>query len=249
MDSEEKLLLSKAEDTMRIAQKRYSVKTLGFLNPVERLFLTRNLLPDADMQVIFNGGYPDAERTLLVCAPDFLEPLPEEYLSVLECSGRDLETLTHRDYLGSLMGLGIVRESIGDILVADGKGFIFVKPSQVPYILQNLTKIGRHGIRIRECNIDEVVIPEPDTKEIQTTVSSLRLDSVLAAATNLARGKAAELIQAGLVTVNWETEEEVSCMLKEGDMLSVRGYGRIRLTSVGGLTRKGRQAIVVSRYV
>ncbi len=249
MESEEKLLLSKAEDTLRIAQKRYSVKTLGFLNPKERLYLAAHLLPDADMQMVFDGGYEDAERTLLVCAPAYLELMPQEYLSVLECSGRDLAGLTHRDYLGSLMGLGIVRESIGDILVTEEKAFIFVRPEQVSYILQNLTKIGRRGVHVRECRQEEIELPKPDTKEISTTVSSLRLDSVLAAATNLARGKAAELIQAGFVTVNWETEEEVSRMLKEGDMLSARGYGRIRLSSVGNLTRKGRQAIVVSRYL
>ena len=249
MEAEDKLLLSKAEDTLRIAQKRYGVKTLGFLNPKERLFLKQNLLPDADMQLFYDGGYADAERTLLVCAPIFCTPEREEYLAVLECSGRDLDALSHRDYLGSLMGLGLVRESIGDILVTEGKAFFFVKPEQTGYILQNLTKIGRHGVQIRQCGLDEVILPTPETKEIHATVSSLRLDSVLAAAVNLARGKAAEVIRAGLVTVNWEPEEEISRMLKEGDMLSVRGYGRMRLSSVGGLTRKGRQAIMISRYI
>ncbi len=249
MDGEERLLLSKAEDTLRLAEKRYSVKSLGFLTPKERLFLSRNLLADADMQLFYDGGYEGAERTMMVCAPAFVTAEPEEYLAVLECTGRDLAGLTHRDYLGSLMGLGIVRESIGDILVAADKAYLLVKPSQAGYIMQNLTKIGRRGVNLRQCSVHEIQIPKPETKEVSATVSSLRLDSVLSAAVNLSRGKAAELIHGGMVAVNWEDTQEVSQMLKEGDLLSVRGYGRMRLVSVGGLTRKGRLSVTICRYL
>ncbi|MEE1014178.1 MAG: YlmH/Sll1252 family protein [Clostridia bacterium] len=249
MDTDEKLLLSRAEDALRLAEKRYGVKTLGFLTPRERIFLEKHLLASGDMQVFYDGGYEEAERTLLVCAPAFLTPCREEYLAVLECTGREISGLTHRDYLGSLMGLGIVRESIGDILVTEEKAFLFVRPEQTDYILQNLTKIGRCGVRLRVCSAEETEIPQRPTKDINTTVSALRLDSVLAAAIGVARGKSAELIRAGLVTVNWEPVEEVSRTLKEGDMLSVRGYGRMCLSRVGGVTRKGRCSVTISRYI
>lgn len=249
METEEKLLLSRAEDALRLAEKHYSVKTLGFLTPTERVFLQKNLVPDSGMQVLYDGGFDGAERTLLVCAPDFAEPEPEEYLSALECTGRELDGLSHRDYLGSLMGLGIVRESIGDIVVLPEKAFIMVKPEQTEYILQNLTKIGRRGVRLRVCGIEEVQPPQRETKEISTTVSALRLDSILASAIGVSRGRAAELIRGGLVTVNWELTEELSKVLKEGDVFSVRGYGRFCLSHVGGTTRKGRQSIVISRYI
>ncbi len=249
MDADEKLLLSRAEDALRLAQKRYDVKTLGFLTPRERTFLEKHVFAPNDMQLYFDGGYPDAERTLLVCAPEFMNPMKEEYLHIIECTGREISGLSHRDYLGSLMGLGIVRESIGDILVAEEKAYLFIKPEQTAYILQNLTKIGRCGIRLRLCSFDEVQVPERATKEVETTVSGLRLDSVISSAIGVSRGKSAEMIHAGMVTVNWETIEDVSCGVKEGDMFSVRGYGRMKLSRVGGLTRKGRYSITVSRYI
>ena len=249
MDADEKLLLSKAEDALRLAQKRYHVKTLGFLTPRERNFLEKHIFTPADLQLCFDGGYPDAERTLLVCMPEFMQPMQEEYLHVIECTGREIGALSHRDYLGSLMGLGIVRESIGDILVAEEKAYLFVKPEQSEYILQNLTKIGRCGIRLRLCGFEEVEIPQRATKDVETTVSGLRLDSVLSSAIGVSRGKSAEMIRAGMVTLNWEPMEDVSRTLKEGDTLSVRGYGRMTLSRVGGLTRKGRYSITVSRYI
>ncbi|MBQ2613834.1 MAG: RNA-binding protein [Clostridia bacterium] len=249
METEEKLLLSRAEDTLWIAEKRYQPKTLGFLTPKERVFLQRNLQVPTDMQVFYDGGYEDAERVLMVAAPEFCAPVREEYLTALVCTGREIDGLSHRDYLGSLMGLGIVRESVGDILVGPEKTYLFIKPEQTEYLLQNLTKIGRRGIHLAVCPADEIMVPERETKEVNATVSSLRLDSVLSAAIGLARGKTAELICSGVVTVNWETEEAVSRILKEGDMISARGYGRMQLSHIGGLTRKGRQAITISRYI
>ncbi len=249
MQPEEKLLLSRAEDTLRLAEKHYSVKTLGFLTPAERVFLQKHLFAGQDMKLWYDGGFDEAERTLLVCAPDFIEPEPKEYLAVLACTGRDLEGLSHRDYLGSLMGLGIVRESVGDIVVLPEKAFIIIKPEQTEYLLQNLTKVGRRGIRLQVCDVNEVEFPQRETREINTTVSALRLDSVVASAIGVSRGKAAEAIRAGLVTLNWEIEEELSRLLKEGDVFSVRGHGRFCLSHVGSITRKGRQGITISRYI
>lgn len=248
-DTDDKLLLSKANDTLRISENRYSVKTLGFLNPAQRGFLKKNLIVPADMKVEFDGGFDDAERTLMVCRPDFLEPDREEYICVLECTGKFTGELSHRDYLGSLMGLGITRESIGDILVFGERTLFFAKPESAEYILQNLTKIGRCGVNIQRCSVRETVVPKRKTKDIQGTVAGLRLDCVLAMAARLSRAKAAELIRAGLVTVNWVAAEETDLILKEGDIISVRGIGRMRLAEIGSLSGKGRYHLTVSQYV
>lgn len=248
-EAEYKLLLSKASDTLRLAENRYSVKTLGFLNPAETVYLKERIFPPDGMIVEFDGGYEEAERKLMVCRPEFLEADKKEYMCLLECTGRFTEKLSHRDYLGSLMGLGINRECIGDILVLDEKTLIFCKTETAPYILQNLTKIGRSGIKIKECSIDEGVILKRKTKEINGTVAGIRLDSVLSAATGISRGKSAELIKAGSVTVNWVPTESVDVNLKEGDIISARGYGRMKLSKIGGLSGKGRYHITISRYV
>ncbi len=248
-EGEDKLLIARAEDTLRLAEKHFCIKTLGFLNPHQRMVLTHHLLPPPGMKLDFDGGHPEAERTLFLCYPDFYEPNPETYLCLLECTGRDLHNLSHRDYLGSLMGLGIVRENIGDILVSEEKSFIFLKPDLLEYVMQNLTKVGRTGILLRHCPISDAELPLPSGKEIQGTVASLRLDSVLSVGAGISRSKAAELIHGGLVTVNWETIQEVSADVKENDVLSARGYGRMKLSRVGGLTRKKRYGITVIRYI
>ncbi len=249
LDAEEKLLIAKAEDALRLSEKHFCVKTLGFLNPHQRVLIQKHVKTPVGIEMIFDGGFPEAERTQMVCFPEFFEPVREEYLALLECTGRELSGLNHRDYLGSLMGLGIVRENIGDILVGEEKAFLFLKPEIVDYILQNLTKIGRQGIRLTECPISMAELPKRPVKEVTGTVATLRLDAVLAVGTGLARGKAAELIQGGQVAVNWETVQEVSGAVKEGDVLSVRGFGRMQLSSIGGTTRKGRIGITVIRYV
>lgn len=246
---EDKLLLSRAEDALRLAGVHYSVKTFGFLNPRQRAFLEKLLLPAADMRAVFDGGYAEAERTLLVCYPEFYVPEPEEYLCLLEITGRDIGGLSHRDYLGSLMGLGITRENIGDILVLENRTLVFVKPEIAPYILQNLSKIGRCGIKIRRQEPSSAEIPSRSVRDVQGTVSGLRLDSVLSVGIGLSRSKTVELIHSGLVSVNWEPVQEPDVSLKEGDVISARGYGRMCLSRIGGLTRKNRYAITVSRYV
>ena len=105
IDKEDKLILSRAEDTMKLAERNYSVKAVGFLNPRQRSLIMKNLYPSRDIKAEFVGGYPDAERTMLVCRPEYAEFEADDILSVIHISGRNLENLTHRDYLGILMGL------------------------------------------------------------------------------------------------------------------------------------------------
>ena len=248
-DTDEKLLIARAKDTLRLSEKHFCVKALGFLNPHERMVIQKYVRPNPDMTLTFDGGFQDAERTLMVCYPEYSEPEPEEYLSLLECTGREIGKLSHRDYLGSLMGLGIVRENIGDILVGKESAFIFLKPEIVHYVRENLTKIGRCGIHLKEVPVSCAVLPEREVKEVNGTVAALRLDAVVSVGTGLARGKSAELIESGQVTVKWETIQQVSASVKEADVISVRGFGRMKLEHIGGTTRKGRIGITIIRYV
>ena len=249
LEYDEKLLIARAEDALRLSEKHFCVKTLGFLNPHQRVLIQKHIKPPMGVEMTFDGGFPEAERTLLVCYPEYLLPEPEEYLSLIECTGREIAGLNHRDYLGSLMGLGIVRENIGDILVGETKTFLFLKPEIVEYVLQNLTKIGRRGIHLREVPVMNAELPERPVKEVNGTVATVRLDAVLSVGTGLTRGKAAELIQSGQVTVNWETTQDVSRSVKEDDVISARGFGRMKLQSIGGTTRKGRIGITLIRYL
>ncbi len=248
---EDKQLISRAEDLLDMAQRQYTLKHSGFLSPHERIVLQRNLKAPRDVKTEFYGGHEEFERSVLLCYPaDFnLEDFGELPIAVLLIEGRDLERLNHRDYLGSLLGLGLKREKIGDILPAGSKCYVFVLAEIAPYILLNLTKIGSAGVQITEMPLSEIEVPEKKIQAIEGTVSSLRLDNVLSLALNTSRSKAVEWLRSGRVMLNWEPEENVSKALKEGDMLSIRGFGRVRLAAVGGKTRKDRTHIRLEKYV
>lgn len=249
LDGEDKLLVSRARDALEISEKRFMVKSVGFLNLHQKRLIEQCVPAPPDMETEFYGGYVEAERTLFLCHPQYCEPCYGDLVTVFEITGRELDDLSHRDYLGSVLSLGIVRENIGDILCLDGRTYLYVRTEIAEYIEQNLKKIGNRGVRLKRCELGEVQIPEKETREVSGTVASLRLDSVLSLALGLARGKTAELIRSGRVSLNWEPTESVSAELKAGDMISVRGFGRIKLARVGGLSRKGRLGISVERYI
>lgn len=247
--AEDKQLIARAEDAVDLAERRYMQKTVGFLNPRQRHLIETKVVVPETVKAVFFGGYAEAERTMLICCPAYEEPDITGAAAVLLITGRDIAGLSHRDYLGSLMGLGITRENIGDIVVEEERAVLFVRREMSGYILQNLTRIGRCGIKIEETALDTLVIQPKAVEEIRQTVSSLRLDCVVAAAIHVSRARAAEMIEGELVSLNFEVCSRVSAHINEGDLLSVRGYGRMRLASIGGLTRKNRQGIVILRYL
>lgn len=246
---EEKLLIARAEDTVRLCEKQYSLKFIGFLTPAEAACVKRNVRC-ADCETVFYGGYDGAERTLFVALPEYADMSEcEELLSVLEVSGRGINGINHRDCLGSLMGLGIRREKIGDILVYDDRCIIFAVSDIADYIISDLKKIGNIGVKIRKAKIGEIEIPERRTEKIFATVAAMRLDAITAAALKTSRSKAMPYITGGRVNVNWTEVCEPSHRIKEGDVFSVRGAGRFRVAAENGETKKGRVSVEIEKFV
>ncbi len=244
------LLLSKVNDAITISENKYMVKSVGFLTPSERVYIEKNIRKPLDSKLIYFGGYDDAERVLFIVCPEYIdEETAKEEISALSVKARNLSEMSHRDFLGSLMGLGIKREMVGDIVLMEDRCVIFVRSEIKEYILANLEKIGRHGIEISSCDIKENLIPQKKTEEISGTVSSIRLDSVLSTALKTSRSKAVELILGKAVLVNFEETENISKTLSEGDIISVRKKGRFKLSHIGGLTRKGRYSVVIEKYI
>lgn len=248
---EEKLLISRCEDTIKLCEKHYSLKFLGFLTPYERAVIERSVLPPVDIVCAFYGGYDYAERTIFTAVP---EPLSynidcELPIDVIEITGRDISLLSHRDYLGSILGLGIKREKIGDIAILDDCCFIFVLNDISEYILNNLSKIGRVGVNLKKKELFDIKIPEPRIKEIKGTVSSMRLDCVLSLALSVSRSTANSLISSDKVFVNWKEENRNDFTLNDNDMLSVRGFGRFKIKASNDFSRKNRQHIIIEKYL
>lgn len=246
----EKLLIAKAEDVVKLSEKYFSVRHSEFLTPAEAAIIKEKNVSGYESRQVFLGGYDDAERVMFVSYPDFLEECPVGgIISALEITGRDISSLRHRDFLGSIMGLGIKREKIGDILVCEGKTFVFASCDIARYIAENLTKIGNCGIRTEIKNIEDIDVPEKKTEDISGTVQSLRLDSVLSTALKTSRSKAVDFIQSEKVHVNWKVIKDTSYQPKDGDIISVRGFGRFCLCSVNGTTKKGRLSITLKKYI
>ena len=177
---------------------------------------------------------------------------PENAESPIRClraSFREDEKPAHRDFLGSLMGMGIVREKVGDILVGPDSADLLVLEGVSDFLLQSWTSAGRTKLRVSAIERSNLHIPAVQRKEVRDTVSSLRLDAVAASGFRLARGKAAALIESGKVQLNWRECVKPDKPLEAGDVVSARGFGKFELAGVGGLTRKGRISIVLQVYV
>ena len=249
---DEKMLLAKANDTVALCEKQYTAKAFGFLTPAEAAIIKAHLrqIYAADVRTLFYGGYPDAERCMLVALPEYAEEdAAAEFISVLEICGRDIAELNHRDFLGSILGLGIRREKIGDILCLEDKTLVFVAADIGDYIISNLDKVGRCGVKICKVTIDEIELPNRKVEEIRTTVAALRLDCIVAAALKTSRSVAAEVIKAKRVSVNWLECDNVSLQVNPGDTFSVRGKGRFRLAESVNSTKKGRLGICVEKAI
>jgi RNA-binding protein YlmH len=248
---EDRILLAKLWDKINAGLRKNIPANTCFLSPRE-LEMARFLFGEPEGLHAF-GGYGEAERKMLVYLPEYLEETAlydeDSPCVCLRAEFYQGDTLNHRDFLGSLMGMGIVREKIGDILVGPDSADLMVLESVAEFLRQSWDSAGKAKLTVTEIPPEYVHIPEVKCQEVRDTVSSLRLDAVASTGFRMARGKAAELISGGRVQVNWRECTKPDKLLSAGDTVSARGFGKFVLAEVGGTTRKGRISIVVKRFV
>lgn len=247
--SEERVLLARVLDKYEQMDRRNIPTATAFLSEAEQAAAQR-LLNAAGIHSGFawNGGYEGAGRKLLQFLPDWAEgeDAPIAYLrAVYRGDGQP----THRDCLGSLMGLGITREKLGDILVSEGACDLIAAPELVPFLVQNWDSAGRTKLSVSEIGAADLHVPEQKIQVLRDTVMSLRLDAVASTGFGMSRGKAAELIHAGRVQVNHTDCCKPDRAVAQGDVVTARGYGKFLLAEVGGLSKKGRIAITIHRFL
>ena len=249
--AEDKVLLAKLWDKINAGIRRNIPANTCFLSPRE-LELARFLFGNEPGLCSF-GGYEDAERKMLIYLPDYLEEdsLYEEDspLVCLRATYFEKDELSHRDFLGALMGAGIARETVGDICVGTGSCDFFVTAEIAPYVEQNFLSAGRTKLHLEQIPLREAQIPEPEVKEIKDTLASLRLDSVISSGFRIGRSLAAQYIAAGKVAVNGLPCEKPDKIIAEGSKISLRGSGKLLLAEVNGQTKKGRISILIHRYL
>lgn len=248
-DKDEAMLGRRLIDLDVMCAKRHCTMFTGFLSEAEQAYCEM-LFHMLDSKVKFMGGYDNAQRCVAVLFYDeeaYEEPLEQYPFEALRIDHP--QKVSHRDLLGSILGLGIERTTVGDILVWDDRSYVFVTKEMAGYISQSLVKVGRQNVSVSVVDIDEVEIPEVKTEEINATVASLRLDSVIAEGLRLSRDDAKTAVQRGLVSVNHRIVESASHGVKEKDVISLRGKGKIVIDTVGEQSRKGRTWISLLRYI
>ena len=248
---DDRLLLAKVWDKITGGMRRSIPANSCFLSPRE-LEMTRLLFGEPEGLHRY-GGYGEAERQMLVFLPEYLDEEALFYgdspVACLRAVYYEGDSLSHRDFLGALMGVGVARETVGDICVGKGCCDFFVTREIVPWLLQNLDSAGRTRFRLSEIPLTEASIPEPEIKEIHDTLASCRLDAVISSGFRIGRSLAADYVSAGKAAVNGLPCTKSDKAVEAGDKVSVRGLGKIRLHQVNGQTKKGRISVVIHRYV
>lgn len=247
--SEDGILEAKLKDAVRIAETKKRPHFAGFLDEREAA-LAKGVMRSLQFEnYMLWGGYSGSERVVFGAFPEYMEPAEALFpVKAVTASYRKSDVLTHRDFLGALLHKGVERETLGDILVEEGRAVLFIRPEVAGFLLQQTEKIGRVGIRWQE-GAEEPYPAAHSFEERSAVVASPRLDCIAAAAGSVSREKAADWIRAGLVSVNHIETLSLSAPVGEGDVLSIRGKGRFVIDRLGPPTKKGRLGLAFRKYI
>ncbi|AQQ53790.1 YlmH family RNA-binding protein [Planococcus lenghuensis] len=246
---DEQPFIEQAAGWLREVEDRYTPKLTDFLDPRER-FIVRSVVGASGIMTASEGLFPDAERQRMLLYPEYLEPVKEDFnITVFTVNyPSKFVTLAHPDVLGSLMGLGLGRGKFGDIRVDGDVIQVAIADEISQYVRTNFVTAGKVKVSLEAVEGEEqLLVQTEEWLEETLTVSSMRLDTVLASIFNISRQKASALINGGRVKVNWTVTEQPSFELHESDLLSVRGLGRVRVIMIEGRTKKDKLRLVIGR--
>lgn len=241
LNDEDKLLLSKAKDKSHISETKSYPTFIGFLNEHQKTLLENNF--DSN-RLTFYGGYENPIRVIL----GFNAEISDFKISSIKFSYKQEYELSHRDILGTLMSLGIQRDVIGDILVFSGYSVVFLKDEIVPLVLNEVNKIKNVGVKT-EIVKSEHFVRDDKFEDLVLSVSSFRLDVIVSSICSLSRDKSNKLINSELVNVNYFIETNNSSVLKIGDIITIRKFGKFVLSENLGISKKGKFRILIKHYI
>ncbi len=269
-DDEERRTVSHALD---LAYRAFDsdVCASAFLNVREQNLVKTALESDGSFCFSFFGGYPDFERGILLCFPEYMSysefmcsgcivaegdilpriyEISSDYISLIKISCSSFTSLTHRDYMGALLGLGIERSAIGDIVVnGEHEAFAFVLSKMLPYISSELKSVGRTPVKVIKCSLSEATKIKQNMRLFDTVSTSLRLDCVVSSLTGISREKAKSMIASGLVEHNYFARSKPDSEIESADIISIRGFGKYRILSTDTKTMKGKFRLKAAKYI
>ncbi|MFD0771008.1 RNA-binding protein [Bacillus sp. CGMCC 1.60114] len=243
---EETVFVDKVLEWKQAAEEYHQVKLTDFLDPREQQIVSMIVGHQGDAMFQLYGATPNAERKRALIYPNYLMPNEEEFqVEVLEIDyPSKFYTLEHRQILGAFMSLGLKRHKCGDIWLQENRAQIVVAKEVVSYIKMNLQSIGRTKVSLAPVLSENVLHIQEQWDEKSGTVSSLRLDVLIAEMFHISRQKTQPFIKNGLVKVNWKVVEQSAYDCFPGDVFSVRGYGRSKLLTVDGKTKRDKWRIL-----
>ena len=241
-------LLKRGEDLARRCENKCIVTNTGFLSPAERYALEHDINL-RNSRMIFRGGHEDAERTMAFFLPEYVgeEDFDEgEYISAIKISAAFGQP-SHRDYMGAVLGMGVDRAWVGDIITDGAGAYVLCQPSVLRH-LESIDKVGRCGVKAGEIPLSQIPQREKKVQEMNFTVMSLRLDALCSGMFRISRTEAARQINAGNVSLNYSQCLKTDANVKEGDIISLRGSGKGKLCALGGNSKKGRLFVSCEVY-
>jgi RNA-binding protein YlmH len=234
------------------AEQQHQSKLTDFLDPRQSFILETLVRREPDVAVRFEGGWEEAERRRALIAPEYYNVESEDMgILVLSVSSGDNKflTLEHGDYMGSILGLGIKRDKIGDIHVHETGCHCLVTEDIAPFLQMNLHQVHRVNVQTELLPLTELKVAKPELQEMELTAASMRLDCIASDVFRLSRAKVMTPIKAGRLRLNWKVEEDPSKALHPGDVVSLQGFGRFKVLETDGITKKGRIRVKVAKFV
>ena len=251
-NKEDKMLFSKILDQLNFCEKNYEPTFTEFIPMLKYLeFNTIISREYTNIKMLHFGGFEEAERIIIGFFPEYIEPSFDDFpLFILEISYNEKysKALTHRDFLGSILGTGIDRCKVGDILLKDNKAFCFLCNDIIDYVNINLEKVASTKVKTKILKLEDCNIPKAKLEEKNIIVSSIRLDAVLSSAFNISRGKISDYIKGEKAFVNFVIQTNGSKNIKENDIITLRGVGRIKVLKTIGKTKKDRVILSIGKY-
>ncbi len=242
------IFLSRLEDLALKAREEKDIVFASFVDPSMEILANREIGRYKDLDCTFFGGNVYTERKVICIHAKDIIPNEEDYpISVLQCKKEG--EISHQDVLGAVLGLSIKREKIGDINITDSIVQIFVSENISSFIVNELSNISRYDIKFEEVGLEKALVVEPNFKEMNVIVPSLRLDAVIGSAFKLSRNEANMLVKGGKVKINHQVILKPAYSVKVGDMLSVRTKGRGIIHSENGTTKKGNIKLLIKKFM
>ncbi|MBL0389464.1 RNA-binding protein [Tumebacillus sp. ITR2] len=248
---EERPFVERMIDLAERVDDRQSPALTDFLDPRQQKIAVSVVRRHADVEVRLLGGPHSAERQRALIAPSYWVPEDADFeLAFLRVDvPGEYVKLSHGDYLGALVGLGLKRGKLGDLSVWDDGCDLAVTRDMADFVRLHLTQVGRASVHVQEIAGTDYRSIQREFQEKEFTVMSLRLDAVASDAFNLSRTKVVDPIKSGKLQLNWQTIDNPATLVEEGDVISLRGHGRVKILEVGGQTKKGRTVLKVGKYI